>query len=167
METKTWSALTKEKIEKVIEIRSRFGWEVVGQTSSSVSMKREKRKGIRQLQSLEKQYNYLSRKCPVGGIVWLSIGLILLIPAIILKTWTLNFLITVPCALALIIGFFLILSFFISKPYSKKMIQNIFAEADELAGKSKQYPISINLKQGDIHSYVIKKAMYKHQIDID
>ena len=165
METKTWSA-SGEKIQKGIDIRSRFGWELVGRTGSSFSMKRENSPKVKKLKSLEKQYNYISRKAPVGGIVWIVIGLILLGMSFLLKDWDLNYLIYIPCAICLIIGFFVILTFFILKPYCKKMIVDIFLEADEIVGKSKNYPIKVNLREGDIHSYEIKKAVYNHIVQV-
>lgn len=166
METRTWN-ISKDKMANAIEIRSRFGWEEVGRTDYSFTMKREKTPNYRKLKSLESQYNYLNRKFPVGGVVWLIIGLLMLIPAIMTKDWNLNFLVMIPCIASMVIGFFLILAFLIMKPYSKKMIQSIFSEADELAGKTKQFPIPVNLKQGDNHSYEIKKAIYRGDIDFD
>lgn len=166
MESKTWY-VTPEAKEKEIEIRSHFGWTLLTSTEISFTMKRDDKPVNARLRSLEKQYNYLKKKFPTASLIWLLIGGLTLIPGILL--WgkiVIDFLFILIASFALVVGLYLLFMFLFTLPSRKKMIQELFSTADELAGKKISLPIPGNIKKPIDRSYKIRDAVRSGELEI-
>lgn len=166
MESRTWH-LSQDKIQKEIEIRQHFGWKELSKTPYSLVMQRESSSVNRRLKKLEKEYDYLSKKFPFACLVWIAIGVVLLIPSIFLiKMNDFGWLTLMASIACFFVGVSLLLMFLACLPSRKDMIKRIINFADEISGNFKSLPIPINLKKCDKHSYEIKKAVYRKDIQI-
>ena len=166
IETKTLN-ISQEKMAEESKIRAHFGWEVVSSTTTTLTMKREGNANTRRLASLEKQYNAIKKPVPVAGIAWTAVGIVLLAPGILLfNKFALGFLLLFASIVCVVIGLVLLLTFFILLPNRKKMIKQIFDDADELSGNRISLPLKGNLKEPESNSFAIKNAVYSGELKI-
>jgi len=166
MESKTWK-ITPDTIEKEIEVHSHFGWEVFSSTPTALTMKRENTEVNRKLRKLEKQHNFLRRNFPTAGFIWFIIGLVsLLVGLVLYNQIPVDFLFLIVAGVSLVMAFLLLFMFLITLTARKKLIKELFDNADELRGVKRTLPIPGNIKKPIDRSFKIKQAVYDGELEI-
>ncbi len=164
METRKLNLIFEKSEDKITQL-SHFGWEVVSKSEIrgnviTVTLKRNSdTPHLKALRKLEKQYKLLLH-LPISFYVYFVLSIGCFVPTFILMPNWYAYFALVPALFFLFIVLFQLTVFLILKPSKKKLMKELFLEADCLIGKDVSKPYKQNLLPPTERSFIIKRKIY-------